>query len=403
MTLLGIDDEYRQLRGVVWDVLGECSSGAVLHRIVEAGDGANAAADKAFAELGVFGMDVPEDYAGGGGTIGHLRQVFEGCGWAAASARVIGTSACVGALLRSDADAARRTWLPRFASGGAGGAVALPGVFAAGSAKDDDVAAATAAADEADDTGAADADGLTATPHGGGWRLDGQASYVLDAMTAAVFVVLARTLDGAPLLGLVESGTRGLDVERRQPVDRTRNLGRLTLAQVELPAANVIAVDDAAARGVEAITNRTSLAMAADSLGIAARVLDMTARYARERKQFDRAIGSFQAVKHQLADMLVRTELTRALVDEATVALLQERPDASLLTSMAKDDACVAAAWIAGRGVQLHGGIGYTWEHEMHIYLKRALLNEALFGDRRWHRDRIVTRLGANGRGGRGR
>jgi alkylation response protein AidB-like acyl-CoA dehydrogenase len=371
MTFLGIGEEYVALRDTVDDVLAERSTSATVHRIVDTGGGVNPDLDADFAKLGLFGVDVPEAHGGGGGTVAHLRHVFEGCGRAAASSRIVGTTACAAALL---ATGTARTWLPALADGELGGAVALPGVFDA------------------------DEHAIVASAGTGGWRLTGQASHVLDAPGADLVVVLATDGAGVPVVGLVETNAPGVDIVRQHPVDRTRALGVVSFDGVDLPADQTLAEGDAARRCVAHVTNRVSLAIAADAVGVASRVLDLTTEYAVTRRQFGRAIGSFQAVKHQAADMLVRTELARALVDDAAAAIDDDRADAALRASMAKEYACGAAAWVAGRGVQIHGGIGYTWEHDMHIHLKRAKLDEALFGDRCWHRRRIVDLLSAGRR-----
>jgi alkylation response protein AidB-like acyl-CoA dehydrogenase len=119
----------------------------------------------------------------------------------------------------------------------------------------------------------------------------------------------------------------------------------------------------------------------------------MTVRYVQQRRQFDRPIGSFQAVKHQAADMFVNLRTSAALVDEAARALALEPSSCALAASLAKDHACELAAANAGTALQLHGGIGYTWEHDLHLFLKRALLNQFLFGEPRWHRDRVLRGL----------
>lgn len=241
------------------------------------------------------------------------------------------------------------------------------------------------------------ADALTASPAEDGWLLSGPVPHVVDAPTADVVVALAHTLDGTPVLVVVEAGCSGLTMKREPTIDRTRSLGWLDFVDVHVPATSVLATGAAATQAIDAVVPRLALATASDSLGIATRVLETTTEYAVQRHQFGRAIGSFQAVKHQAADMLVRTEMARALLDEAADAVDDGHPDAPALASMAKAYSCETASWVAGRGIQLHGGIGYTWEHDMHIYLKRAKLNEAIFGDPRWHRERVAHHLAATG------
>ena len=133
--------------------------------------------------------------------------------------------------------------------------------------------------------------------------------------------------------------------------------------------------------------------LACDSLGVAERVLEMTTAYGRERVQFDRPIGSFQAWKHRCADLFIQVEASRAALRAATWALDHNADDASARVSAAKFICGDGATLVAGDGVQLHGGIGYTWEHDMHLFQKRAKLNQALFGDSDYHRDRLAAAI----------
>jgi len=135
------------------------------------------------------------------------------------------------------------------------------------------------------------------------------------------------------------------------------------------------------------------VALACDSVGGAARVLETTVEYARQRIQFDRPIGSFQAVKHRCADMLTLVEASRVGAAHAAEAVARGAGDAPLAASEAKFTACDAYAKVAGDGVQLHGGVGYTWDYDCHFFLKRAKLNQVLFGDSTWHRDRAAALL----------
>lgn len=370
-TILGIDEELSALRGMVWDLLAHRSPAAHVHRIVDGGTAQDPGLDAALAELGMFGVDVPEDLGGGGGTFTHLRQVAEGCGWAAGTTRLLGTAAATGILVGSDRPAAR-SLIQDIAAGSAPAAVAAPGVFS------------RAASDD-----------IRARRDGTDVVLDGRTSHVIDLPGAQVVIVRAVDSDEQPLFAVVPTDTAGLTIERQEVLDLTRSLGRLALSGVRIGADAILVDGRAADDATEVLIQRMSVLVAADALGVSSRVLELTIAYATQREQFDRAIGSFQAVKHQAADMLVRTEMARALVDAASTAVDERSSDAARLSSMAKDHACAGAAWVAGRGIQLHGGIGYTWEHEMHVYFKRAKLAEHLFGDRRWHRRRIADGLRA--------
>jgi alkylation response protein AidB-like acyl-CoA dehydrogenase len=177
--------------------------------------------------------------------------------------------------------------------------------------------------------------------------------------------------------------------------DLTRRVCRVDADAVHLPHDAVMCTGADAVAAAARITDRAALGVACDSLGIAERVLRMTVEYAKQRVQFDRLIGSFQAVKHSCTDMLIAVETARVAVEDALVAWVDDSdPDGvSDAVSMAKAYATDAAGKVASEGVSLHGGIGFTWEHDLHIYLKRAELNRALFGSSRTHYRRIADRL----------
>ena len=176
-----------------------------------------------------------------------------------------------------------------------------------------------------------------------------------------------------------------------QPVvDGTRGLGAVTADDVTVGEAAVLRFTGDAALQVQRLAARAATAIACDSLGLSEAMLAATVAYLQVREQFGRPIGSFQAVKHACADMLVRISVGRQLVRAAVDAVAEDRPDAALAASKAKAYASDAAVEIAGKAMQLHGGIGYTWESGVHVYLKRATLNRALFGSPAAHRRRIA-------------
>jgi alkylation response protein AidB-like acyl-CoA dehydrogenase len=174
-----------------------------------------------------------------------------------------------------------------------------------------------------------------------------------------------------------------------QPVlDETRRLATVTADVLEVP--DELRFDGDPEAHVQRLRDRAAVAIACDSLGISEAMLSATVSYAKVRQQFGRPIGSFQAVKHACADMLVKISVTRQLVSTAIESVVQGRNDAA--ASMAKSYACGAAVDIAGKAMQLHGGIGYTWESGIHVYLKRAALNRSLFGSPAAHRKELAKR-----------
>jgi alkylation response protein AidB-like acyl-CoA dehydrogenase len=172
-----------------------------------------------------------------------------------------------------------------------------------------------------------------------------------------------------------------------QPViDETRRLAAVTDAKA---TETLRFADDAAAQRLH---DRAAVAIACDSLGLSEAMLSATVGYAKVRQQFGRPIGSFQAVKHACADMAVSIAVSRELVGAAVHAVAEDAPDAATAASMAKAHTCASAVDIAGKAMQLHGGIGYTWESGIHVYLKRAALNRSLFGSPTAHRHRLAQR-----------
>ncbi|KUI40947.1 acyl-CoA dehydrogenase [Mycobacterium sp. GA-1199] len=174
---------------------------------------------------------------------------------------------------------------------------------------------------------------------------------------------------------------------RRPVVDETRSL-----AAVSPDAAGAELLPFADDTAVQRLHERAAAAIACDSLGLSEAMLTATVGYVKVRQQFGRAIGSFQAVKHACADMLVSIAVSRQLVGAAVQAVAEDAPDAGVAVSMAKSYACAAAVDIAGKAMQLHGGIGYTWESGIHVYLKRATLNRSLFGSPSAHRQELAKR-----------
>ena len=210
--------------------------------------------------------------------------------------------------------------------------------------------------------------------------VSGRAEFVPDAEGADIVLLLADD-DGAPVI----VGSPDLTVTAQPVLDETRALAIVTADGAAVSAVWPLPVDPST------LHDRAAVAVACDSLGVAEAMLAATVDYVKVRQQFGRPIGSFQAVKHACADMLVQTSVARHLVD-AAVARLAAGADATVAAAMAKSYACGAAVDVVGKAMQLHGGIGYTWESGVHVYLKRAMLNRALFGSPAAHRQRLAAR-----------
>jgi alkylation response protein AidB-like acyl-CoA dehydrogenase len=228
------------------------------------------------------------------------------------------------------------------------------------------------------------ADAVLAESDGASWRLTGRADPTPYAPSASVAVVVAAAADG-PGLFAVDLDEHGRP-EREPAMDRTRELGWLTF---DGTPARVLG--DAA--GVEAFVNRGATFAAAEMLGGAERALELAVEYAKDRVQFGRPIGSFQAVKHRCADMLVDVEGMRSTSYWAAWCIGAADPEAAIAASTAKVWCSDASKRVMASALQVHGGIGFTWEHDLHLYLKRAQLDQLTFGDAAFHRERLAGLL----------
>ena len=235
----------------------------------------------------------------------------------------------------------------------------------------------------------------TARREGAGFRLDGAKSFVLDGHVADLLIVSARTSDGPDgiTLFLVPAGTPGVEVARRTMVD-SRNAARVRLDGVMLGADAVLATVDGGSALLAALLDRARAGLAAEMLGSASEAFERTVQYLKDRKQFGVPIGSFQALKHRAAELFAELEVTRSAVLAALTALDGGATDASALASLAKAKANETLHRAGNEGVQMHGGIGMTDEHEIGFFLKRARVAEATFGNTDFHRDRYARAMG---------
>jgi alkylation response protein AidB-like acyl-CoA dehydrogenase len=202
----------------------------------------------------------------------------------------------------------------------------------------------------------------------------------------ATHLVVAAQHDGSPVLAVVRVGSDGLHLSRQHTMDITRRYVQLTCTDV---AVEHLVTEPAAAA---ALFEVAVVLQCAESVGIGSRLLEMTVDYAGARTQFDRPIGSFQAIKHKIADMLMLRESARAATRDAE-ATLDTGDDARLAVSVAKSLAGAGISRLASEALQIHGGIGFTWEHDLHLFLRRAKVNELLLGTSAWHDERITALL----------
>lgn len=233
------------------------------------------------------------------------------------------------------------------------------------------------------------------TSEAGEQVLDGTAGFVADATSAARLLVPALDPEGIPVIVDLGAHMPGLTVIGQPVLDTTRTFGSVHADGIRVSPGSVWRFRHDPSGAVRQVSGRAAVAVACDSLGLSEAMLDATVRYCGVREQFGRKIGSFQAVKHACADMLVTVTVGRKLVDGAVRRIAAGDPEAHVAAAMAKSYVCGAAVGIAGKAMQLHGGIGYTWESGIHVYLKRATLNRSLYGSPAAHRASLSRRYSA--------
>jgi alkylation response protein AidB-like acyl-CoA dehydrogenase len=332
------------------------------------------------AENGWLGITYPEAEGGSGLGLVDLVVLMEEIGRAVMPGPFPATVLLGGAAIAAvGSSEQRREWLPRIAGGEVKATLALT-----------------------EPNARWDAAGITATAREarGGFVLSGAKMFVPDAHLADVLIVAARSRDGSTMedgvsLFLVPKGTAGLAIRRLPSVDETRKLCEVTLDNVAVPGSALLGELHQGWAPLQRVLDSAAVALSAEMCGAAQRVLDMTVDYAKLRVAFGKPIGTYQGVKHKCADMLVEIENAKSLTYYAAWAVDEGEADAPLAVSMAKAAASDAGRKVCAAGIQLHGGIGMTWEHDLQLYLKRAKADEVMFGDATWHRERIARLMGA--------
>ena len=231
----------------------------------------------------------------------------------------------------------------------------------------------------------------------GGVVLDGVATFVLEASVADRFVVFSGNAEGV-MVSVVERSQVGISVEPVSVLDQTRRLAAVTFDGVDVAAAAIVAEPADGGDLLTAVVDIGATVIALDSFGLAEFVVERTADYVKQRFQFGRSIGSFQAIKHRLADSVLLVETSRVAAANAAAFVDLGDPSVSvrdrvIAVATAKAYVCDAAVKICGDSLQSHGGIGFTWEHDTHLFFKRAMLDQALFGTSAWHRRRVADEV----------
>jgi alkylation response protein AidB-like acyl-CoA dehydrogenase len=374
-------EEQEALRAAARRFLEACSSPAQVRAVMTTERGYDPDVWRRIAGLGWPSVLVPERYGGAGLGYVEIVGLMEEMGRALCCAPFLST-VCLAAtaLLIGGNETQRREHLPGIAAG-----------------------TTTATVAHAETSGRWDAGGIAARARreGGGFVLDGTKRFVLDGHTADLVIVAARREGSHGEQGVslfaVPADAPGLERRLLPTMDQTRKQAEIRLAGVRVPAAAVLGEEGGGWPVLRDTLDRAAIALAAEQVGGAQRCLDMSVAYAKERMQFGRPIGSFQAIKHKCAGMLVRVESARSAAYYAGWAAAAGEAELPALASLAKAYCSDTYFRCAAENIQIHGGIGFTWEHDAHLYFKRAKSSETLFGDATFHRERVAREMGLGG------
>jgi alkylation response protein AidB-like acyl-CoA dehydrogenase len=376
---LVLSSEAQMVRDTALEFFRERSPITALRKLRDTNDpdGFSRPLWREMAELGWTGFLVPEDHGGSEFGVTGLAQVMEAAGRTLAATPLLSTALLAASLLAQAGSADQKDeHLPPLVSGERLFALAL----------------------EETSRHAPTRIATTATRDGTGYRLTGHKTFVLDGHVADVLIVAARTSGSSGdrngvTLFLVPASAPGVSRTRTIMVD-SRNAALVRLDGASVPGDAILGPLDGGSGILEAVLDRARACLAAEMLGSASEAFERTVQYLKDRKQFGVAIGSFQALKHRAAQMFCEIEVTRSAVLAACSALDEGGNDAAALASLAKAKASDTLYLCGNEGVQMHGGIGMTDEHEIGFFMKRARVAQATFGDAAFHRDRYAALLG---------
>jgi len=318
-------------------------------------------------ELGWVGLAIPEAHGGGGLGWEELVILLEETGRSLFPSPLVSTLLCAETITRLGSDAQRQRWLPQLAKGSCIGTLAI--------------------LEQSDDWGP-DGVALCARREGDVLILDGEKSFVQDVNAADLFAVAFRDENAELGIALIESGSAGVSVQAREPIDATKRFGDLTLSGVRVSQDALLEGGEAALRQMLQLG---ALAAAAEIVGAAEGALTLTVQYALDREQFQQPIGHFQGVKHPLAEIYMQLETLKSLVYFAAWALDHDDDGVALAVSQAKAYASEVITNAGVTGIQLHGAVGYTMEYDIQLYLKRSKWARPMFGDEIHHYERAAT------------
>jgi alkylation response protein AidB-like acyl-CoA dehydrogenase len=364
-------EEQDELRKTVRAFLEQKSPETEVRRLMETTEGYDASVWSQMAnELGLQSLAIPEEFGGQGFGFVELGIVLEEMGRALLNAPFF-SSVVLGAstLLQSGDDTAKAEHLPGIASGDTIATLAFT-----------------------EPSGKWDEAGITmeASASGDGYVLNGTKMFVLDGHTANLLIVAARTGAGVSLF-TVAADADGLTRTPLSTMDQTRKQAKLEFSNTP---ATLLGTEGAGWTVLSSVLDLAAVALSAEMVGGAQKCLEMAVEYAKVRVQFGRPIGSFQAIKHKCADMLLEVESAKSAAYYGMWCAAEMNEELPSVASLAKAYCSEAYFHAAAENIQIHGGIGFTWEHPAHLYFKRAKSSELLFGDPTYHRELLAQRLG---------
>ena len=364
-------EEQEELRRFVRQFLEDKSPESAVREQMDTEKGYDDAVWNQMAEqLGLQGLIIPEEYGGSGFSYIELIVVLEEMGRALLCAPFFSSVVlAANALIHSGDEEAKAALLPGIAAGETVAALAFT-----------------------EENGRWDESGITveAAADGDGWRISGTKMFVIDGHTADVVLVAARTAGGVSLLWC-PSDADGLTSTALSTMDQTRKQARLDFDNTPV---SLIGAEGGGWAVLERVLDLAAVALAAEQVGGAQMCLDMSVQYAKDRVQFGRPIGSFQAIKHKCADMLLEVESAKSAAYYAGWCASELNDELPSVASLAKAYCSEAYFHASAENIQIHGGIGFTWEHPAHLYFKRAKSSELLFGDPTYHRELLAQRIG---------
>jgi alkylation response protein AidB-like acyl-CoA dehydrogenase len=369
----GFSEEQEMLRQSVREFLASECEMTYVRKMMDDERGYSDEQWKKMAELGWTGLIVPEEYGGAGLNMVDMVVVLEEMGRVVMPGPFFASVILGGlAIDLAGSEEQKKKYLPGIADGSMKATLA-----------------------QVEESGRWDAEGiaLAAKADGGGFGLSGTKLFVHDAHNADVLIVPVRTggsgVDGVTLL-IVDAKAQGVSIRVLKTMDQTRKLCEVGFDNVKVGKDAVLGAVGAGWPLLDRLVDRAKVALCAEMCGGAQRVLDMSVDYAKVREQFGKPIGSFQAIQHKCANMMVQVESAKSATYYAAWAVANDVPEAHLASCMAKAYCSDAYRFVAAEGIQIHGGIGFTWEHDMHLYFKRAKGSEVTFGDGTWNRELVA-------------